>query len=148
MFLIKKIINRYMNNYYKPVWKKYLPAVLLIFFAIIGISKEANSQQYGNEWINFSQPYYKFQVAKDGIHRITYADLTAVGIISADPRKFQLFRRGQEVAVFVSGQGDGTLDPTDYIEFYGQRNDGKLDTDLYKTPSHQVHTYYSLYTDT
>ncbi|MCX2740147.1 C25 family cysteine peptidase [Pontibacter anaerobius] len=59
----------------------------------------------------------------------------------------QLFRRGKEVAIYVAGEADGRLDAQDYMEFYGERNDGVLDQELYKNPAHQVHQLHSMYTD-
>jgi hypothetical protein len=103
---------------------------------------------FGNEWINYAQPYYKIQVAQNGIYRLSHDYLTQAGISGVDPRTFQLFRRGKEVAIHVSGEADGQFGPADFIEFYGEKNDGKLDVELYKDPAHQIHRLYSLYTDT
>ncbi len=106
--------------------------------------------QFQNEWINFSQQYYKIQTAKDGIYRLTYSDLqnAAVPVSSVDPRLIQIFHRGQEQSIFVQGQSDASLDPGDYIEFFGQANDGTQDKSLYKPSSSQPHNYYNLFSDT
>lgn len=106
--------------------------------------------QTGNEWIQFSQFYYKIPVAETGIYRITYNDLQAVGfpVGSVDPRRLQLFHRGVEQAIYIEGEGDAVFHPTDYIEFYGRKNDGTSDTELYKPASAQPHTYYNLFSDT
>lgn len=105
--------------------------------------------QAPNAWINYSQTYYKIPVANDGIYRLTYTDLQAAGLPlgSIDPRRFNLYHRGVEQAIIVTGQDDAVFDPPDVIEFYGRRNDGTLDTDLYEPPSSQPHTYYSLFSD-
>lgn len=105
--------------------------------------------QFSNNWVNYSQSYYKIPVAKDGIYKISYADLQAAGVPigSIDPRSINLFHRGNEQAIFVQGQADAQFDPTDFIEFYGTRNDGTLDAELY-LPGTQPHTYYSLFNDT
>ncbi len=105
--------------------------------------------QFSNEWINFSQSYYKIPVVKNGIYKISYADLQAAGvpIASVDPRRINIFHRGTEQAIFVQGQSDAQFDPADFIEFYGQRNDGTLDADLY-LPGSQPHPYYNLFSDT
>jgi len=103
---------------------------------------------FGNEWINYSQTYYKIPIVKKGIFRLDYNYLSAAGLSGEDPRKFQIFRRGKELSVFVQGENDGRLDNEDYIEFYGEPNDGKTDVELYKSPSYKVHDLYSLYTDT
>nr|WP_210466037.1 C25 family cysteine peptidase [Rufibacter roseolus] len=49
----------------------------------------------------------------------------------------------------MEGEADGSLDAGDFIEFYGEKNDGALDRELYKDPSaNHINPYYSLYTDT
>ncbi len=105
--------------------------------------------QAPNSWINFSQTYFKIPVAADGIYRLTYTDLQAAGVPlgSIDPRQLNLYHRGVEQAIIVTGQNDAVFDPADVIEFYGRRNDGTLDTDLYDPPSSQPHTFYNLFSD-
>lgn len=105
--------------------------------------------QFSNQWINFTQSYYKIPVAKTGIYKISYSDLQSAGVPigGIDPRRINLFYRGIEQAIFVQGQADAIFDPADYIEFYGNRNDGTLDADLYP-PGLQPHLYYNLYNDT
>ena len=115
---------------------------ILFFLPVVGFS-----QPYGDEWINYNQEYYKINVPDDGIYKIDYNRLQAVGFPDIDPRNIQLFRRGQEVAIEVSGEGDGSFDPADYIQFYGQKNDGELDASLYIDPAFQPHQYESLYAD-
>jgi hypothetical protein len=103
----------------------------------------------GNEWIDFNQPYFKIPVAKEGVYRLNYSDLQAVGFpVGDDPKRFQLYHRGKEQAILVEGEGDLQFDPGDFIEFYGEQNDGTLDQQLYKQPSFQPHNYYNLYSDT
>jgi hypothetical protein len=106
--------------------------------------------QIGNEWINFSQPYYRIPVGKDGIYRLDYNTLQAAGVPvgAIDPRTLQLFHRGAEQALYVAGEGDGQLNASDYFEFYGLRNDGTLDASLYKPSTLQPHKYYNIFSDT
>ncbi|HRI78852.1 MAG TPA: C25 family cysteine peptidase, partial [Cyclobacteriaceae bacterium] len=123
--------------------------IAVIGFWLASFLSHPLSAQYSNEWINFTQTYYKIPVSKNGIYKITYSDLQAAGVPLAgiDPRRINIFHRGTEQAIFVQGQADAQFDPADYIEFYGQRNDGTLDTDLY-IPGAQPHTFYNLYSDT
>jgi hypothetical protein len=114
----------------------------MLFLPLVGLS-----QPYGDEWINYNQEYYKINVPEDGIYKIDYNTLQSVGFPAIDPRNIQLFRRGQEVAIEVSGESDGSFDPADFIQFYGQKNDGKLDASLYIDPAFQPHQYESLYAD-
>ncbi|MBL6448006.1 transporter [Fulvivirga sp. 29W222] len=120
----------------------------LIIFAFAAVT--GYGQDYGNEWIDYNKQYYKIPVAKEGIYRISHADLVNAGfpVNSVDPRRLQLFHRGKELAINVRGQGDAIFNTSDYIEFYGQKNDGKSDADLYKPTAAQPHQFYNIYTDT
>ena len=121
---------------------------IIIYFAIISISSFA---QYANNWINYSQKYYKFPIVSDGVYRITYSDLANAGVnISAinSPKNYQIYGRGEEVAIYVHNENSGVFTSSDYIEFYAQKNDGWYDAELYKHPSYQPNTDYSFYTDT
>lgn len=118
--------------------------ILLIGLPFLGFA------QYSNDWIRNGQSYYKIAVAAKGVYRLTYSDLQIAGLpLSAiDPRRIQIFHRGQEQSIFVQGQADASLDAGDYLEFYGVGNDGSLDKDLYKPSTSQPHIYYNLYSDT
>ncbi|WP_192825078.1 C25 family cysteine peptidase [Rufibacter sp. LB8] len=109
----------------------------------------AQLQVFGNEWINYSQKYYKIKVPATGMYRLDRAYLQAAGISDVDPRNLQMFRRGKEISIHVAGESDGSFDAADYIEFYGEKNDGALDRELFKNPTaDHINPYYSLYTDT
>nr|WP_224744338.1 C25 family cysteine peptidase [Pontibacter aquaedesilientis] len=118
---------------------------------IVGLQTMAIAQSptpYGNEWIDYSKTYHKLKVVNTGLHRLSYGFLDSLGLAGTNPRHFQLFRRGKEVAIYVAGEADGKLNTQDFIEFYGERNDGRLDQDLYKNIAHQPHQLYSFYSDT
>lgn len=121
---------------------------IIIFILVTGLSSGLTAQPYGHEWIDFDQSYYKIRIARDGIYRITYDDLLQAGIMDQDPdpRDIQVFHRGKEMAIQVRGELDASFDPGDFILFYGQRNDGDLDSLLYKNGA-QPHAYYNLYSD-
>lgn len=106
--------------------------------------------QYSNSWVNFTQQYYKVPVAAEGIYRLTYSNLQAAGfpVNTVDPRFIQLMHRGKEQTIYVKGQADAVFNPSDYIEFYGGKNDGTLDSSLYQPASLQPHKFYNLYSDT
>ena len=103
-------------------------SVLLLALTLGFWALPAKAQTYGNEWIVPSQTYYKIGTTQNGIHRLTYDWLTTniPGISAINPQQLKLYRRGQEQSVYVQGEADGTLDAGDFVEFYGQRNDGKL----------------------
>ncbi|WP_237586783.1 putative type IX secretion system sortase PorU2 [Pontibacter russatus] len=127
--------------------KRFLPALLLFLSGFVANTAQAQ-EVYGNEWIDYSKTYYKINVINTGLHRLSYGFLDSLELEGVNPQHLQLFRRGKEVAIYIAGEADGRLDTQDYVEFYGQRNDGALDSELYKNPAHQVHQFYSLYTDT
>ena len=105
------------------------------------------AQPYGNEWIDYSKTYYKFKLAQTSIYRIPYSVLINAGIPSAVLKgtSFKLFRNGQEVPLYVTTNNQ--FSGSDFIEFYGEQNDGKPDSILYKTPNDQPSTVKSLFTD-
>ena len=84
----------------------------------------------GSEW-------YRVHVTLDGPHRITFGQLQAAGfpVSVSNPQAFRLFYAGgrtlpvrnsdarpilHEVAIEVTGSGNGAFDPGDEIYFFGQ----------------------------
>lgn len=126
----------------------HIRKLLIVFFLLRFCA--LNAQSYGYEWIKNDQPYFKLKVVQSGIYRINPSTLSAAGVnlTGLNPKRFQLFRNGIEQAVFIHGESDGTMDPQDYIEFWGEKNDGRLDSQLYATTSWQPHTYKSMFDDT
>jgi hypothetical protein len=121
----------------------------IVFAALFLGLHIAASAQTGNEWINFSSPYYKIPVGKDGVYRLTRAQLVAAGLPSfVDPKTIKLYHRGIEQAIYIEGEGDNQLNTNDFLEFYGRKNDGTLDQQLFSSPTAQPHKLYNLYSDT
>lgn len=59
-----------------------------------------------------------------GFYHLTYADLDAAGFdVSGNPQRWQMFNKGTEVAIQISGEGDGTFDPGDEIIFLAEAHD-------------------------
>jgi hypothetical protein len=116
---------------------------ILVLLLGLGLS----AQQYNNEWINFSNTYYKFKVGANGLYRIPQSVLAAAGLGSVPVQNYQLFRNGQEVPVYTSSQS-GALGANGYIEFWGRMNDGVPDVPLYYNPIYQHTKHSSLETDT
>lgn len=108
------------------------------------------AQTYGNEWIDYNQTYYQFDILADGIYKIDYSTLAASGIPVGfiAPEDFQVFGKQKELPLYVEDGGDGSFDTGDYILFYGRRNDGWLDSTLYLDPNTIGNPAYSLYNDT
>lgn len=130
--------------------------LLLLGFIIFSIDM-VNAQMingtdtlYGNEWIDYSQSYFKIEVAADGMYKLSYTDLNNAGVFSGTSipqgQNFQLFKNGQSVPLYVSEIG--TFTTNDYLTFYGEKNRGEIDKHLYDDPNYQLNPEYSLYTDT
>ena len=82
--------------------------------------------------------WYKVGLSETGIYKLTYSDLTDLGInvSSVDPRQIRVYHNGGgvlpemnavprpddlvEVPIYVSGEADGKFDNGDYILFYGR----------------------------
>ena len=122
----------------------------LLFLFIIFSFFPSFSQSSSNSWIDYSQSYYKFNIAADGLYRINFQTLVDANIplSTFDPKNFQLFARGEQVPIYIRGEADGVFNATDYIEFYATANDGWLDTVLYQSSVNQPNPYYSLFNDT
>src|SRR5258706_17464 len=110
---------------------EFLLPLLIVF------SLAANSQAYNNEWINYNRTYYKFKIGTTGLYRINQPTLAGLGIGSTPAEQFQLWRNGKQVPVYTSVQ-TGVMGGSDYIEFWGEMNDGVTDIDLYNTPDFQL----------
>jgi hypothetical protein len=121
----------------------------LLSVFIILISSGVWAQNYGNEWIETSQKYFKISTAEQGIYRVTYDDLIGAGfpINTINPRNIRLYHRGAEQARYIKDELSGVFDTEDYIEFYATRNDGTLDEDLYVSPEAHSNKYYNLFSD-
>lgn len=122
--------------------KRYL-FIFFLFFNSLFVSSQPN------EWINYSKPYFKIPVTKEGIYRISYQALDAAGFpfSNTSPQNLQLFCKGQEQYIYYSGD-QFNFHNTDYIEFYAKGNDGWFDAGLYENPGDITNPYYSMYTDT
>lgn len=118
---------------------------------------EVSAQSFRNEWIDYSKTYYKFKVffgtvlpdnhpIRKRLVRITQPTLQGNGLGSVLAEDFQLFRNGVEVPIFTS-VASGVLGANDYIEFWGEVNDGKADNALYRQPNFQLSDIWSLSED-
>lgn len=119
--------------------------LLLLFIPFLGLA-----QPYGNEWINYNQSYYKFQVWEDGIYRLDYNALNNANIplTTFQASNIQIFGKEREVPIHIEDGGDNTIDPGDYILFYAEGNDGWLDSLMYNASTDIGNPAYSLYNDT
>ncbi|HEY5370347.1 MAG TPA: C25 family cysteine peptidase [Hanamia sp.] len=121
---------------------KKIIAIFFIFITAVGYS-----QTYSNSWIDYSKTYYKFKVANNGLCHISQSTLNSLGLENTPAEQFQLWRNGQQVTLYTS-VATGPLPSNGYVEFWGQMNDGKPDTKLYRVADYQLSDHYSLQTDT
>ncbi len=112
------------------------------------------AQHLGYEWIEPGRTYKKLLVPEDGIYRIYPAQLSLPP--GVNPQNIYLYFRGQEVPFFLNNTGNlNEWDAGDYIEFYAQQNDGKIEAGMYRNPytfltdpSLQPDSLFSLFSDT
>jgi len=123
---------------------------LLILFFLVNLSCQMIAQKYGNEWINYSQKYYRINIPKTGLYRISYSTLQNSGIPLAtiNPKNFQLFIKGEEQYIHVNGENDNVFDAADYIEFFGKKNDATFDSLIYTDIKRLTNPYIPLFNDT
>jgi hypothetical protein len=103
--------------------------------------------QLNNSWIDYNKTYFKFKLAKDSLCRIPQPVLAAAGLASVNADHFQLWRNGEQVRLYTS-VSNAPLASNDYIEFWGEMNDGRPDNELYRDADFQLSDRYSLETDT
>ena len=59
------------------------------------------------------------------------------------------FLENKEISILIKDpNNNGVLDQNEYIEFYGEKNDGWLDELVYDSINHIPDKYYSLFNDT
>ena len=123
---------------------------LLFLWALILTTTAIVAQTYGNEWINFGQKYYKISIPNTGLYRINYNTLVNSGIpiSSINPKNFQLFIKGQEQYININDESDNVFNTTDYIEFYGKKNDASFDSTAYEGITRMANPYIALFNDT
>jgi len=119
--------------------------ILLLLLVCAGLF--AKGQVYNNEWIDYNKTYYKFKVGSTGLYRISQTALSSIGLGTTPAQNFQLWRNGQEIPLYTS-VASGSLGAADYLEFWGEMNDGKPDKQLYRDPDYQLNDHWSLQTDT
>lgn len=122
-----------------------LPVILVLWLA----AWSAKAQNYGNEWINYSQRYFKFPIYKEGIYRIDSATLSNYfNLGSVNPKNFQLFLKGREQFLYVKGEADNALNSGDFLEFYADPTMGEIDSLAYTGISYVPNPYAALFNDT
>ncbi len=136
--------------------------------------KSTKSGQGANSWADHSVlasgNWYKIRVAEDGMYKITYSDLSEMGVnvSSLSSANIRLYGNGggmlpeendefryddlQENAIMVFDGGDGSFNQGDYFLFYGQSPDQwELEEDInrfyHQKNVYSNYTYYYITTD-
>ncbi|MEM9983777.1 MAG: C25 family cysteine peptidase, partial [Bacteroidota bacterium] len=133
--------------------KPYAWIAALLLFCSLGAN--AQNFDYGSSWYTSrsSQPLVRLVVEEDGIYRVSFQDLQNAGfdLTGVNARNLHVIYRGEEQPIYVSQTSTGQLN---FLEFFGQKNDGWLDSVMYRDPlsgladdSHQPNKNYSLFTD-
>ena len=126
------------------IQRRYSAFILGVLLFCIGLQTFA---QFNNEWIDFSKTYYKIKVGADGLYRIPSSVLQSNGLGTVRAEHVQLWRNGKQIPLYTSIP-EGNFGASDFIEFYGQMNDGSVDAVLYRKPEFQLADKWSLQTDT
>ncbi len=124
------------------------------------ISNGETAEQFRNEktislddstgnWIDYGSTYLKIGVAQDAVYRITHDDLISLGIntTNLDPRTIKLFESGNELKIYVKGEQDGSIDGTDFIEFWGHKNYPPVSYHIINEDNQEYNEYINRYTD-
>lgn len=79
---------------------------------------------------------YKFTLSENGIYSMSYEYLQSQGVdvSTIDPRTVKIYNRGEQIPIYVHGVRDGSFDPGDRIQFWGE-------------VCHGDEQYYSPYTE-
>ena len=121
----------YTNMLFLGRLKKAILSLLIIFFVAQLDVRADNSVLNSGTW-------YKMSISSTGMYKLTYSDLSSMGVDVAniDPRNIRIFHNGggvmpkvnksyypddlYEIPIFVSGEDDGVFNQNDYILFYAR----------------------------
>ncbi len=92
------------------------------------VSNETNAAQTNASPWTPPQPSYRIIIGEgkpEGMYQMDYTYLANAGlpVDSIDPHTFRMFWLGEEMAIRVTGEEDGSFDPGDSILFYGRNVD-------------------------
>ena len=127
--------------------KKHSIKILTYFLSICLMTSYLQAQEtYHNEWIDYSKTYYKIKIVHAANYRVAYDVLSQNIGTNISANDIRLEYLGEQVPIYVST--NTTLGENDYIEFYGEPNDGTFDKLLYEEEEWQLNPYYNLFCDT
>lgn len=124
--------------------------ILSLFVLSFLLSGNLYSQNYS--WITPNKTYLKMYVSEDGMYRLDKNDFTNAGINTntIDPRTVKLYNKGNQIPFYFSGESNGIFDPSDYMDFYGERNYGgnTITYDHNNNVAYTTNEYFDSYSDT
>ncbi len=90
---------------------------------------------------------FKLKILETGIYKLTFQDFEDAGVPIADfnPQKIAIYNKGKEIPVYIKGAEDGRFDATDFIEFYGEKNEKTFLSkyeDMYSDPFTDLNVYW------
>jgi hypothetical protein len=90
---------------------------------------------------------FKIKVNEDGLYKVTYNDLAAASFpfSTVNFRNMALYVKNVEIPIYINGFKDGSFDPGDSFEFWGERNARTfLDqyADVYSDPFSDDNVYW------
>ncbi len=100
---------------------------LLLMAAYLAVSARVWAAPSATQWTP-QQPGYRVIIGEDqpeGLYRMDYGYLSNAGlpVDSIDPHTFRMYWMGEEIAIQVTGESDGSFDAGDSILFYGRNLD-------------------------
>ena len=128
-----------MVNFYK----------FFLIFIFLFLCKGLLGQDFGQKWINPDQQYVKIQITENGLYKISYNLLKAHNL-SQDffqTKNLQLWHRGKQQNLFIHSSSEVLLEG-DFLMFYGIRNNGEQDAQLYNPSTELYNQYTNLFSDT
>ncbi len=122
---------------------KTISIILILFFSYSSLS----AQNFGNEWVNHNQEYYRFSISETGMHKVSKSEFISAGVPigNYNPQQIQLFFKGKEIPCYIEGESAGDIQ---FIEFFAEENNGWFDVGMYNDPINQTNPHYSIINDT
>jgi len=116
-------LNYYRINIEEPIFEEIYRKAFINYEQGKNFRAKKRTFRFPLQYPFLQGTIYKIKVNADGIYRMDYQYLQNAGIPvdSLDPRTFQIFNKGSEISIYVSGEEDGKFDQNDYIEFYGEK---------------------------
>ncbi|MFN8438091.1 MAG: C25 family cysteine peptidase [Cytophagales bacterium] len=99
-------------------------------------------------WFNYNQTYLKFTVSEKGIYKIPASVVSELSGTFWEVDKLQLFYKGHQIAIkTLDSNQNNIFDEHDYVLFFGNKNNGLLDQQLYTQSSYHLNPAINLFAD-